>query len=91
MIKVEALQSFEHSGARKPGDRFQVSDRHAADLSRRGMVRVLDGKLADPPPAGGEPSSASPAAPASPQTTAKPSGAGGKKRGRKKKAPEASS
>ena len=91
MIQVEALQSFEHSGPRKPGDRFPVSERHAAELGRKGMVRVLGGKRADPPPAGGEPSSASPAAPASQQTTANPSAGGAKKRARKKKAPEASS
>ena len=86
MIKVQALDSFEHSGRRARGDCFEVSEKVAAALVRKGLVRVVGGEFVKGPQrAGGAPSSASPAAQASPQTTAKPSVAGAKKRGRKKK------
>lgn len=90
MIEVEALQSFEHSASRKRGERFEVSERVSTELARRGLVRIIAAQT-HPPQAAGTPSSASLAAQASQQTTAKPSAAGVKKRGRPKKAPEASS
>lgn len=90
MIEVEALQSFEHSKSRKRGETFEVSERVAAELSRKKLVRVV-GEVANPSKAAGGQSSALPVVPASQQTTAKPSAAGGKKRGRPKKVPEQSS
>ena len=94
MIEVEARQSFEHSGSRKRGDRFEVSEAQAKGLERAGLVRVLgDGPTKEnPSTAAGAKLSASPAAPASPKKTAKPSEDGVKrKRGRPKKEVVASS
>lgn len=77
MPMVKALQGFEHAGTRKRGERFMVSEQHAKQLERAGLVEV-DGKR--PKKAAGKKSSASRAAQASRQTTAKKSGGGGKKR-----------
>lgn len=91
MTEVLALGSFEHSGPRRRGDRFHVSERIAGQLAAKGLVELLPDSE-NPPVAAGTPSSASPAAPASPLTTASVSGAGGKKKPKKvKKAPGASS
>ena len=76
MPTVEALQSFEHGGARRRYSRFSVSEPTARDLATRGLVRIVDER---PQQAAGSPLSASPAAPASPQTTAKKSGRGAAK------------
>ena len=89
MIEVRALESFEHSAPRRPGDRFHVHPRHAAQLAEKGLVEVLPDPQAVPHQAVGAPSSASPAAQASPLTTASVSAGGGKKIGRQKKAPVA--
>ena len=70
---VEALQSFEHGGARRRYSRFSVSEPVARDLATRGLVRIIDDR---PQQAAGTPLSASPAAPASPRTTAKKPGRG---------------
>lgn len=94
MVQVEALQSFEHSGTRRRGDRFNVSEAHAKGLERARLVRVLgEGPTpGNPSTAVGAKSSASPAAQASRQTTVKKSGSGAmKKAARKKKGSEASS
>lgn len=86
MKEVHALQSFDHDGPRKRGDRFAVSAKHAEQLERAGLVRLLDDGPTpkNPSTADGAKSSASPAAQASRQATAKPS----KRGGRKKKAAE---
>jgi len=76
MPLVEALQSFEHGGARRRFNRFTVSEPVARDLATRGLVRIIDDR---PPQAAGTPLSASPAAPASPRTTAKKPGRGAAK------------
>lgn len=78
MVKVTARASFEHGGKRRPGDEFEVSEFQARELVRRGLVAMTEGDR-NPLPAAGEPSSASQAAQASPQTTAKPSGRGGRR------------
>lgn len=90
MIEVEALQSFEHSAPRRRGDRFEISERVAAELARKKLVRIV-APVDSPSPAAGTPSSALLAAQASQQTIAKPSDAGVRKRGRRRKVPEASS
>lgn len=80
MPEVIALQSFEHGGTRRRGDRFEVSDAHAAGLIRNGLVKLAE--AVDPSQAAGEKSSASQAAQASAQQTSKPSvHGGGKKKG----------
>ena len=76
MPQVEALQSFEHGGARRRYSRFSVSEPVARELATRGLVRIIDDR---PPQAAGKKSSASPAAPALPQTTAKRYGRGAAK------------
>jgi len=80
-MEVEAIFSFEHGGARKRGDRFEVSDQHAEALRKARLVRfVAQGPTAaNPSTAAGAKSSASPAAPASPRTTAKPRARGAPK------------
>lgn len=40
MIKVEAIYPLTHDGDRKRGDVFEVSERHAELLTRRGLVRT---------------------------------------------------
>ena len=81
MKQVEAISGFEHGKRRFRGDRFSVSEQHAEQMVRAGLVKVLgDGPTTEnPSTAGGEKSSASPAAPASPQTIATPSKRGGRK------------
>ncbi|WP_181244704.1 hypothetical protein, partial [Halomonas sp. ND22Bw] len=74
---VEALTGFDHGGSRRRGTRFPVSDHTAKQLARAGLVRIVEDH---PKKVAGRKSSASPAAQASPQTTAKPSGRGGKRR-----------
>lgn len=90
MIEVEALQSFEHSGPKKRGQRFEVSESHAKGLERALLVKVLGAgsTTANPSTAAGAKSSASPVVQASPQTTASPSDNGEmplRKRGRQRK------
>ena len=77
MPEVTALQSFDHTGRRRRGERFTVSDGHAAALVRAGLVSMAAPD--DPGQAAGGKPSASPAAPASPLTTASVSASGGKK------------
>lgn len=72
MPEVSALTSFEHNGARRRGDVFDVSDNHAKALHKAGLVQII-GAESDPSKAAGAKSSASPAAPVSPQTTAQKS------------------
>lgn len=79
MVDVIALKSFQHNGPRRRGDEFPVSEQHAQDLARKGLVKI-QGETEDPSKAAGEKPSASPAARASRQKTAKPSAAGEKKR-----------
>lgn len=79
MTRVIALQSMEHSGPRRRGEVFEVSPQAAAQLAARGLVR-LHADRPVPSGAAGTPSSASPAAQVLPQTTAKPSGRGGKRK-----------
>jgi len=84
---VQALDSFDHNGSRKRGQRFQVSIPEARKLRDAGLVAIVgEADTLHPIPAAGIPLSASPAAPALPQTTAEPSGDGEKPRRRKKAA-----
>lgn len=83
MPTVIAIQNFEHGGSRRIGDRFPVSDQHAAGLALRGLVSVETQR--HPTTATGTPQSASPVAPVSPQTIAKPSALGAKRPGRQRK------
>ncbi|MNY56355.1 hypothetical protein D3C86_1924260 [compost metagenome] len=76
MPEVTALQSFDHNGRRRRGERFPVSDGHAAALVRAGLVSMAAPD--DPGQAAGGKPSASPAAPASPEQTSKPSARGAK-------------
>lgn len=78
-IEVEALDSFDHGGMRRRHDRFTVSTIIATKLAEKGLVKVIGEQNENPTDPAGIPSSASPAVPASPQTTAKPSGNGGRK------------
>ncbi len=42
MYEVKAIASFDHHGGRKVGDTFRVgSKRHAAELEKKGLVRVI--------------------------------------------------
>ena len=77
MPMVRALRGFEHSGRRARGAEFQVSDQHAKQLQRAGLVEVMGER---PKQAAGKKSSASRAAQASRQATAKKSASGGRKR-----------
>ena len=71
MPEVRALTSFEHNGARRRDDVFEVSDNHAKALHKAGLVEII-GAESDPSKAAGAKSSASPAAQASqPQTAQK--------------------
>jgi hypothetical protein len=72
MKEVRALQGFTHQGRKVLGDTFNVSDRHADALEKKGLVEVLgDGPTEEnPSTAGGEKQSASPAAQASAKKTA---------------------
>lgn len=76
MPEVIALCSFEHGSSRRRGERFDVSDNHAAALLRAGLVEVVG----DHPPAkaAGGKSSASQAAQASPEQTLSRSARGAK-------------
>lgn len=78
MVLVTATQSFEHGGARRRGQQFELSQNQAQLLKRKGLVTFEEAE-SDPSRAAGETSSASPAAPVSPQTTAKKSASGAKK------------
>lgn len=78
-MQVVAIQNFEHDGKRNIGDAFEVSDRHAEQLKRAGLVSDGVGRD-DPTLAVGAKSSALPAAQASQQTTAKKSKRGVKPR-----------
>lgn len=73
MKRVIALQSFDHGGARRRGDVFEVSPQAAEQLRRNGLVRIHgeSKSSADPSPAAGGNSSASPAAPVSRKRTAR--------------------
>lgn len=77
MKQVQALRSFIHGEPRKRDERFSVTSQTAAELERKGLVRILgdEGPTAEThSTADGEKSSASPAAPDLPQTNAKRSG-----------------
>lgn len=78
MPEVIALCSFEHGSSRRRGERFDVSDNHAAALLRAGLVEVVG----DHPPAkaAGEKSSASQAAQVLTPQTLKGSGRGGRRK-----------
>lgn len=78
MKTVIAIQSFDHGGARRRGDVFEVSPQVAARLRRNGLVCIHGESKpsADPPQAAGGNSSASPAAPVSRRRTARKSESG---------------
>ena len=79
MPEVRALSAFEHNGSRRRNESFEVSDTHAKQLEKAGLVEII-GAADDPGKAAGAKSSASPAAQASPQTTASPSKHGGRRK-----------
>lgn len=81
MKQVEAIQNFEHGSRRRRGEQFGVSEQHAEQLQRAGLVRVVGEApdSGDPPEAAGAKSSASPAAPASTEQTATPRARGAKR------------
>lgn len=88
-VTVTALQGFDHGGKYKRHDSFTVSLRVAERLKARGLVRIEDhpeAASADPSPAAGAPSSASPAAPVYAQTTSSVSATGAKPKRTRKKA-----
>lgn len=69
-MEVQAIESFEHNGRRARGVRFHVSDQQAEKLLARRLVKIVPARDTEvPPPAAGNPSSASPAAPVSRQRT----------------------
>ena len=74
MAGVTALQNFEHDGAKRRGDYFEVSDNIAKKLKARGLV-VLDSEAQPlrPYQAAGEKLSALPVVQVLPQTIAKKS------------------
>lgn len=78
MPEVIALSSFEHGAARRRGDKFEVSENHAAALVRAGLVEVVSDT--HPEPAAGEKSSASQAVQASPEQMSSPSARGGRRK-----------
>ncbi|WP_225782662.1 hypothetical protein [Xenophilus sp. Marseille-Q4582] len=78
MKQVEAIQNFEHGSRRRRGEQFGVTEQHAEQLERAGLVRIVGAAPADPSEAAGAKPSASPAAPASPEQTVKPRGRGAK-------------
>lgn len=76
-MEVQAIESFEHNGRRARGVRFHVSDQQAEKLLARRLVKIVPAQDTEvPPPAAGNPSSASPAAPVSRQRTRRRSAAG---------------
>lgn len=80
-MKVEPLISFDHNGPRKVGVPFDVSDRIAGLLSRKGLVRMLGaatGPLAVATAGAATASSVSPADQASQSKTSKKSKRGDK-------------
>ena len=79
MPEVRALSAFEHNGSRRRNESFEVSDTHAKQLEKAGLVEII-GAADDPGKAAGAKLSASPAAQASPQTTASPSKRGGRRK-----------
>lgn len=70
MVWVTAKSSFDHNGAKRRGDEFEVSDQAAEQLKRRRLV-TIGGE--GPKSSDGQPSSALPAVPASAPTTLPPS------------------
>lgn len=76
MVTVQALTGFDHHGNKVKNSRFHVSDQTAKELSRAGLVRIIEDR---PIKAVGKLSSASPAVQALPQQTVKPSGRGGRR------------
>lgn len=91
MQSVVALCGFEHGGARRRGEQFDVSQAVAEALSRRKLVRLASKPAAidDPSTAAGKPSSASPAARASaPQTSSESATGETKTRAARKKVEE---
>lgn len=98
-MRVVPIKSFPHDrrGQMVAGRVYEVDEAEGQRLVGLRLVRQAspdeyETKVIDPRPVPGpspavgevQPSSASPAAQASPQTTAKPSDAGGKKKGKKK-------
>lgn len=84
---VQALESFEHNGSRKRGQRFQVSAQVARKLRDAGLVAIAgEAGTENPKKAAGAPSSASPAARASREATSSESVPGAKPRRRRKSA-----
>jgi len=74
MKTVVAIQSFQHSGPRRRGDVFEVSDQTADKLTRAGLVRSYQKAAKNNPlMAVGEKPSASPAVRVSRRRTAKKS------------------
>jgi hypothetical protein len=72
MAGVMALQNFDHDGARKRGDFFEVSDQVAQRLKTRGLV-LIDGEAhpSRPMKATGEKPSVLPVVQVLPQTIVK--------------------
>lgn len=77
MAGVTALQNFEHDGAKRRGDFFEVSDHIAKKLKARGLV-VMDSEAQPlrPYQAAGERLSALPVVRVLPQTIVKKSKSG---------------
>lgn len=69
MKEVKAKTSFDHDGNRVRGSKFAVSDKHALELEKKGLVEIL-GDEGGVPPAPGAKGSAAPAPPAPPLTDA---------------------
>ena len=82
MLNVAAVHSFTHNGVSyKRGQTWEEeSDRLAAELQRRGLIKVLEPVIADPQKVTGAKLSASPADPALPRQTSKQSGNGGRRK-----------
>lgn len=85
---VKAIENFDHNGARKRGQRFQVSAPVARKLRDAGLVAIAgEAGTENPRKAAGAQSSASPAARASRKATSNESVPGAKPRRRRKSAP----
>lgn len=52
MKEVKATTSFDHDGNRVRGSRFTVSDKHALELERKGLVEILGEEASELPDPG---------------------------------------
>jgi hypothetical protein len=69
MKEVKAKTGFDHDGNRVRGSRFTVSDKHALELEKKGLVEILGDESVTPPAPGAVAEDSTPPAPPAPPLT----------------------